>query len=588
MTRSFGLLTLLLLAAPAPTQTLEEVDPAIVELYKSGKLFDRAEHKKVRKAFADAFAAKHENAIRQGFGDDYEKLSAWLKERPEVRERFFTAVDEQHDKVQRVMELFHDIWKEHPQQIEKHHNLAIAVAVVWDDPRGVYDYVHHQKRVNSNLPGDRAEALDNFKYILDSEKITEGRLSYYPWEFLTFVVDHKTPLTERIWAQGYYQSTKAKGVTWHKDVPYDHGLIDREQKGKDIKAKLDGSEYTLANIRVKGGVCAHQADFACRVAKSVGVPAVYCSGASAYRGRHAWWMYVQISQASVEKLTFTLQSDGRFQGFLKDAFYTGFVLNPQTGKELLDRDMERRLWAVGTDRNDKRQADWAMRVFPSLCEQLNLDNKAKIAYLDKCLKLTVYSDEAWRELGKLASSGVTGDEAKKLTELLNTVNKTFAKYPDFIARILEGGLLDVVPKIPDRIKVCEKTLAQFEAVKRPDLVCGLRLQIADLQAADEKWKAAADGLTQTIRKYATEGRYIPKLTGKLGEIAPKLPGGVKNTGALYVELIPAMITYYRSDQGEFTKQMIDQAFTFCADHQLKGTERDIKFGIDRARSQFKK
>lgn len=574
--------------APLQSQPAKDIDQAIIDLYQSGKLFDKAQHKSVRKAFADVFAAGHENEIRQGFGEDHDKLTAWLKDRPDVCEKFFTAVDEKHDKVPRVMELFHEIWKLHPKQIEKHHNLAIAVAVVWDDPRGVYDYVRHQKRVKSSLPGDRIEAMENFKYILDNDKVTEGRIPYYPWEFLTFVIDHRTPLAERTWAQGYYQTNKTKGISWHKDVPYDKGLIELEQKGANLKPKLAGFDYTLANIHSRGGVCAHQADFACRVGKSIGIPAVYCSGASAYRGRHAWWMYVQITQASFDKLTFTLQSDGRFQGFLKDAFYTGFVLNPQTGKELLDRDMERRLWAIGTDRNGKRQADWAMRVYAPLREQLNLDTKARVAYLDKCLKLSIYSDDAWHELGKLARSGIAAGDAKRLSELLNTIHKTFAKHPDFIAKILDGGLADALPKNSERLKLYEKTITQFESAKRPDLVCAARLQIADLQGADDKWKAAAEGLTQTIRKYPNEGRYIPKLTGKLGDIAPKVPGAVKSTGALYAELIPAMIAYYRDDQGEYCKQMIGQALKFCEEHQLKATEREVKNAIERARSLLKK
>lgn len=576
------------MATAARPDAAERLDPAIVELYQSGKLFDKGKHKSVRKAFADVFATRNDAEIRQGFGDDYDKLTTWLKEHPDVREKFFTAVDEKYDKVPRVMELFHEIWKQYPKQIEKHHNLAIAVAVVWDDPRGVYDYVRHQERVKSNLPGDRIEALDNFKYILDSDKVTEGRIPYYPWEFLTFVIDHRTPLAERTWAQGYYQTNKTKGISWHKDVPYDKGLLELEQKGASIKPKLAGLDYTLANIHSRGGVCAHQADFACRVGKSIGIPAVYCSGASAYRGRHAWWMYVQITHASFDKLTFTLQSDGRFQGFLKDAFYTGFVLNPQTGKELLDRDMERRLFAIGTDREGKRQADWAMRVYGPLSEQLNLDAKAKAAYLDKCLKLSVYNDDAWLELGKLAQAGASEGEAKKLTELLNTIHKTFAKYPDFIANILDGGLAEAMPKSADRIKLYEKTLAQFEIAKRADLACAVRLKIADLQAADAKWKAAADGLTLTVKKYATEGRYVPKLTAKLGEVAPNVPGAVKSTGALYAELIPAMINYYRDDQGEFCRQMIGQALKFCEEHQLKAIERDVRSGIERAKSQLKK
>src|ERR1043165_1875909 len=51
------------------------VDPAIVELAKSGNLFQKHNYKDVRAAFARRFEKNHEAQIKQAFGTDYEALN---------------------------------------------------------------------------------------------------------------------------------------------------------------------------------------------------------------------------------------------------------------------------------------------------------------------------------------------------------------------------------------------------------------------------------------------------------------------------------------------------------------------------------
>ena len=81
--------------------------------------------------------------------------------------------------------------------------------MTWDDDaKGVYDYSNQQVRTKSVMPGGQVEALGNFRYLVENETITEGRLRSLPWEFLVYVVDNRTPIQERTWAQGYYQRSQ--------------------------------------------------------------------------------------------------------------------------------------------------------------------------------------------------------------------------------------------------------------------------------------------------------------------------------------------------------------------------------------------
>ena len=300
----FALICLVVLTRPAAAAD----DPAakIIELYSSNKLFDKNQYPEVRAAFTAFFEARNEQRLRKALGGDYGPLLGWLDARPKLKENLFTAIDERYDKIEAAMQLFRDLWMQYPTELDRHQELGIAVAVTWDYPAALYSYDRHQVRIKSKMPQGLLDGVGNFKYLVDNEAALEGRFRNLPWEFLTFVVDHKTPLVERAWAQQYYLRNR-NSKSWHQGRalrPRDaQGGKSREQ-GRAPTGRgpnLEGFDYTLENIRRYGGVCAMQADFAARVGKSVGIPAVYCSAASARGGfSHAWWTYIQVQKATTE------------------------------------------------------------------------------------------------------------------------------------------------------------------------------------------------------------------------------------------------------------------------------------------------
>ena len=178
----------------------------ITDLQKFGKLFEKTQYKTVRAAAAKAFQTQNESHIKDGFGEDHSALMGWLSDKAhvEIKEEFFTAVKVGKDDLPKVMSIFRDLWKADQAAVAKYPNLAIAISVVWDNPRGIYDYRGHQIRTKSKLPENymRRTAVDEFHYHIDHAKIVQGkepfnRLQVLPWEFLIYVVDHRTPDTER-------------------------------------------------------------------------------------------------------------------------------------------------------------------------------------------------------------------------------------------------------------------------------------------------------------------------------------------------------------------------------------------------------
>ncbi len=557
----------------------------ILELYQSGKLFQRAAYKEVRAAFSRRFEANHQADLKAAYGDDFTAINAWLAKNPDTKENFYTALAEQYDEIPKALALFKEIWKRYPETLPKWSQLAIATAVTWDQERGIYDYRPHQTRVQGVLPDGMMDALANFRYVVDNEKRMPQPVFLYPWEFLVFVVNHRTPLPERNWAFNFFQVAKVS-KSWHKDVPYDFEIIKRELEKNPSAAnpKLAGKDYTLANIKTYGGVCAHQADFASRVAKSLGMPAVYCSGTSAYRDNHAWWMFINISSATKDEIKFALQSDGRFDG--NDNFYTGRVLDPHSGATMLDRDMERRLWLAGTDRVGKRLSSLVMRAYPAIAHVSKFDTKEKVAYLQQCLKVSKYNEDAWLNFALLAKRGELKDENKKiaLTQLAS-LNQTFAPYPDFIWKIFDD-LIDVATPA-EKIKQYDSVLAQFEKAKRADLACDARLKLTELLVEQAKPTTALTGLTNSVRKFPTEGRYVPKILKKMEDVAPSVKGGPAQVAAVYVDLIPGLILFYRSDTNIYSKKMTDQARLFLQANNLTQATNTLEARIVQAKASLK-
>ena len=183
-----------------------------------------------------------------------------------------------------------------------------------------------------------------------------------------------------------------------------------------------------------------QADFAARVGKSLEVPAAYVRGEGQGLELHAWVMWVEVKSASKTAVQFQLESHGRYRG---DNYYTGQLKDPQTGEEILDRDMERRLSAAALDRTGKRQADLVMGFFPDVAKAAELDAKKKVQYLLGVLKLSVYNEPAWLELARMCRDGEVPDNASSLVlEQAQLLLSAFAKYPDFTWKVA-GDLIAI-------------------------------------------------------------------------------------------------------------------------------------------------
>ncbi len=514
-----------------PVKELEAGDKKILALHEKKGLFHIAEYPTLRKIFADRFEQAQQAVIRQAWGEDYDAMAEWAEGRPEIRDEFYTAIDPEHDNIAQALTLFRELKKQFPRELPSYTNLAIAIAVTWDDEQGIYEYVPHQQQAKSTLPEAMVGPIESFRYFLDAENAMQGRAQFLPWEFLAYVVDHRTPLAERSWALVNYLPKRVMIGRCYAEVPYDKEMV---LMGNRISG-LQGKPYTLPNLRQFGGASEMQADFAARVAKCLGVPAAYVEGRSRYGESHAWVLWIELLSVAKNKIKFTVQSFGRDD---VDRHYVGTTTDPHTGRRITDREIELRLHTVGMNAKANRQAGWIMKAYPMLRDALELDAAGQLAFLNRVIKLCPGHEQAWLAIARISREGqVPAKLHKPLMATLDKLFRTFAYFPDFTWKVFDD-LIAFQEDEKQRAKLYERLMSLYETAGRPDLACEARLKYADYLVEDGRKNEAIQGLATSIQQIPEEGRYVPKMLDRLEELCKDVEGSQEQLVRFYQEFLP--------------------------------------------------
>jgi len=512
-------------AAPDPG------DQRILDLVPKNAIFQPKSYAVLRAVFADRFAREHEADLRRGLGGRREAMERWLAEHPVIREEFYTAMKPEDD-VPGAVELLAELVETYPDRFPAYADLAIATSVVWDmQGRGFYDYLPHQRRTKSQPGPGRVGALESFQYLLDTEPLMEGRVRWMPWEFLTYVVDHCTPIEERRWALANYLPKRAMFGKCYHDVPYDQEMLE----SGSATARLNDKVYNLENIRQFGGVCAIQADFAARVGKSLGVPAAYVSGESRGGESHAGVMWGELLGVSPTQINFSLESHGRYRG---DRYYVGKLIDPQINQRITDRQLELRLHTVGMSPQNKRHAALLMKAYPMIREKAGLDVAGQLDFLSRVIQLCPGNEEAWREIARMSRDGLLVQRhVHVMMRILDRLFATFARFPDFTWEIFDD-LIAFQTVAKQRAALYSQLVALYVQAKRPDLACEAVLKYSDELADQKRYDEAIGALSSTILAFPDEGRYVPRMLDRLEEVCPKVRGASGRLIGFYEQLLP--------------------------------------------------
>ena len=538
----------------------KEEGVSILALAEEEKLFSAESYPVLRKIFSDQFERVNAVDIKLAFSEDYEAMMDWFSENTSIKEELYLAIDPQTDKLVEALKIFRSIKNAYPEKIIIYADLAIATSVVWDNPRAIYSHKGAQGAAKATEePDSLSTPVDNFKYLVDAENFMQGRIQYAPWEFLVHQVNHTTSLKERQWALQNYGANRTMFGKCYHDVPYDYTLLN---SGFEI-GKLIDKPYHLPNIRQFGGVCMHQADYAARVGKSIGIPAAYVAGSGKSGGRHAWVMWVELKNITPNSIQFSLESHGRYRG---DHYYIGNLTDPKTGTRITDRQLELRLHTVGLNPLAKRQADMLMMSYPLLQEKLKLDIPAQLDFLGDIIANVPGCEAAWEEVARIAGeSEVKEKHQKRMVNIIDLMFTCFANYPDFTITIFDN-MIAFREKIEDRSALYERLITLYELKKRPDLAAKARLTWVEMMLYEGESEQAIQGLAYTIKKFPDEGTIVPKLLDKLEEICETVEGAEQSLAPFYHSFLPAIPQKRGGRRSEYCIQMYQRGITQFRKH----------------------
>lgn len=202
--------------------------------------------------------------------------------------------------------------QENDKLVHKYFNLALACAVVFDQP------VSYK---NPTSEGDYVDGYFRYHwYRAKSEKgLLEGDIHTASAKDLTFVVSSPVSTHELEWALKKYRSESRKNFGQaYSDVEY---LMERAVEGLDPYA-----EYTLPEILKEGGICGDQTYFSVNTARAAGIPAFGLSGIT-NSGGHAWAAVKTEDDQWSTKI-------GRIGGVSR-----GKGRDPQTGDNIIEQEV---------------------------------------------------------------------------------------------------------------------------------------------------------------------------------------------------------------------------------------------------------
>ena len=209
-----------------------------------------------------------------------EAFSVIGKEAPLLVERFTSALST-YDDGPRALEILCGIYAAHPEDAREFSKLAVALALVFDQPfPSAWPHPHAQREqlaIGNSDPAERfsfyVQCVENKTFLLDPRRLSVREL--------TFMVDTPLELRELQYVQQVKLRTASRLQDVYRAIPYEKSRLEAED------LVWPGERYRLIDIGRRGGICADQAFYMSQCGKAKGIPTVLFIGQGQHGG-HAW------------------------------------------------------------------------------------------------------------------------------------------------------------------------------------------------------------------------------------------------------------------------------------------------------------
>jgi len=514
--------------APGPGTSLPG-GPLRSQLLEAALAAEGALSNALVKQFRDYTAAR----LREQVGAKRlpEPFWTWLLGHAVLRDAVLLGLCPESKPERRALDRLAELHEAYPIDVDMCPHLAMAFAVAYGTAG---ERPIRERRLGFVADRDIPSMTESFHNYVKHAGAMAVSLTETPWPLLLFVADNDLPLQERAWVRAHYGGKTNVSI---KHVYYDLEYDFDKRRGK---ARIGERPHTMANLLEFGGVCADRAYFSSRVAKTLGIPALYDVGAGT-RGGHAWLAYV-----GPYRQTMDLVFSGRFD---HDRYYSGTVYHPGRGEVVLDRDVQLLVAALTHSYRGYLEALAACRIYA----MVPADRRGTMTgLLEAAVKRNPFCAMPWIVV---SADVADGRVPRALGEqMYQTMLQQFGDYPDLTLRVLEkifepriAEAAEAEPKgVTKNLDILGKAFDLYAKAERPDLAVKLRrLQGKYLEAAGRREDA--------LKLYVTASeRYLAKHYGfiELFDEACRLmsASGRGDTMLRYMARVAASVPAFRTQQ----------------------------------------
>ena len=436
--------------------------------------------------------------VRPDFSQDEFTAFRSLGEQSQLRRAFLENVRPEDDGTE-AMRILLQIQMAHPDCIQQLPCLAVAIALVFDQPFP-QKWPHHQvphKLVPTETvdPVRRMHQMTELqvarRYLTDLRDFTVSEIK--------FIVDHPLTDSEVEWARKNVTASRSGYSKVFSSIRYDIPRYEANQ------LTWPYGPYLFSEIKSRGGICVDQAYFAAMTGKAKGLPTLYFSG-QGEDGGHAWFGFMD-SPGHWET------DCGRYES---QNYPVGNAVDPQIWRPISDTEL------TFLAKSRERSAGFQQaKLFTDLGRTIVREDASR--WLEAALAVQPEFLPAWYLQGELLEERKASPEV--MMDFWTRFTKRFATFAD-LRVVGQEKLLELAKARGDdsEVKSLSRQILVQNRTRRFDL--GVGAVAADVSEKIEagKWVEAETAFRKALREFKGQaggnlyyGLVVPFVESALAE-----------------------------------------------------------------------
>jgi hypothetical protein len=436
--------------------------------------------------------------VRPDFSQDEVAAFRSLGEQSQLRRAFLENVRPEDDGTE-AMRILLQIHMAHPECIQQLPCLAVAIALVFDQPFPE-KWPHHQV-AHKLVPTETVDPVRRMhqmtelqvarRYLTDLRDFTVSELK--------FIVDHPLIDSELEWARKNVAASRSGYSKVFSSIRYDIRRYESNQ------LTWPYGPYLFSEIKSRGGICVDQAYFAAMTGKAKGLPTLYFSG-QGEDGGHAWFGFMDSPGH--------WDTDcGRYES---QNYPVGNAVDPQIWKPISDTELT--FLAKSRERSASFQ-------HAKLCTDLSraVVREDASRWLDAALAIQPEFLPAWYLQGELLEERKASPEVMR--DFWSRFTKRFATFAD-LRVVGQEKLLELAKARGDdsEVKSLSRQIQVQNRTRRFDLGIGSAATEVGEKIDAGKWGEAEIAFRKALREFKGQaggnlyyGLVVPFVEAALAE-----------------------------------------------------------------------